>query len=260
MHPENQPPFDVLLSQLGTFQYRDKYQNPVPPTAAPAATNTPAPSGADCSGIPASQNQTVTPPCGPRGTTFSFSGGGFKPGELVGIYATQPSGAVFGAPFQAPADANGNVSGITLRTDANSELGIWADSMEGTQTHAKSIGYFKVTGTAPPTQPPSGGSCDVSGNKNGSASPSAVHTGDTIRFTATGFRPGEAVSFWFTTPDGLVVGTRAPATGLVNADGSVGPLPLPVDTFFTTFPGRWAITFQGASSANQAIIYFCVAK
>jgi hypothetical protein len=24
-HPENQPPFDVLLSQLGTFQYRVKY-------------------------------------------------------------------------------------------------------------------------------------------------------------------------------------------------------------------------------------------
>jgi hypothetical protein len=25
MHPENQPPFDVLLSQLGTFRYKDKY-------------------------------------------------------------------------------------------------------------------------------------------------------------------------------------------------------------------------------------------
>ena len=25
LHPENQPPFDVLLSQLGTFQYRGKY-------------------------------------------------------------------------------------------------------------------------------------------------------------------------------------------------------------------------------------------
>jgi hypothetical protein len=24
-HPENQPPYDVLLSQLGTFQYRMKY-------------------------------------------------------------------------------------------------------------------------------------------------------------------------------------------------------------------------------------------
>jgi hypothetical protein len=24
-HPENQPPYDVLLSQLGTFRYREKY-------------------------------------------------------------------------------------------------------------------------------------------------------------------------------------------------------------------------------------------
>jgi hypothetical protein len=25
LHPDNQPPYDVLLSQLGTFQYREKY-------------------------------------------------------------------------------------------------------------------------------------------------------------------------------------------------------------------------------------------
>ena len=24
-HPENKPPYDVLLSQLGTFRYKDKY-------------------------------------------------------------------------------------------------------------------------------------------------------------------------------------------------------------------------------------------
>jgi hypothetical protein len=24
-HPENQPPYDVLLSQLGTYQYKQKY-------------------------------------------------------------------------------------------------------------------------------------------------------------------------------------------------------------------------------------------
>jgi beta propeller repeat protein len=29
-HPENQPPYDVLLSQLGTFQYRKKYPNGAP--------------------------------------------------------------------------------------------------------------------------------------------------------------------------------------------------------------------------------------
>jgi hypothetical protein len=41
-HPENAPPYDVLLSQLGTFQFRSKYPNGAPaggqtsPTAQPA--------------------------------------------------------------------------------------------------------------------------------------------------------------------------------------------------------------------------------
>ena len=30
-HPENQPPYDVLLSQLGTFQYKQKYPAGAPP-------------------------------------------------------------------------------------------------------------------------------------------------------------------------------------------------------------------------------------
>jgi hypothetical protein len=29
-HPENQPPYDILLSQLGTFRYREKYPNGAP--------------------------------------------------------------------------------------------------------------------------------------------------------------------------------------------------------------------------------------
>jgi plastocyanin/methionine-rich copper-binding protein CopC len=33
MHPENKAPFDVLLSQLGTFQYKKKYPNGAPQTS-----------------------------------------------------------------------------------------------------------------------------------------------------------------------------------------------------------------------------------
>ena len=49
-HPENQPPNDVLLSQLGTFRYRQKYGNnppgtpaPPPPPSGPTATPVPQP-------------------------------------------------------------------------------------------------------------------------------------------------------------------------------------------------------------------------
>jgi uncharacterized cupredoxin-like copper-binding protein len=39
LHPENQPPYNVLLSQLGTFRYRAMYLQPAP-TATAAATAT----------------------------------------------------------------------------------------------------------------------------------------------------------------------------------------------------------------------------
>jgi hypothetical protein len=41
MHPENQPPFDVLLSQLGTFELTSRYPN----NSNPAAGRVPGPTG-----------------------------------------------------------------------------------------------------------------------------------------------------------------------------------------------------------------------
>ena len=43
LHPENEAPFDVLLSQLGTFRYREKY-------ATAGATTTPRPSRSPTAG------------------------------------------------------------------------------------------------------------------------------------------------------------------------------------------------------------------
>lgn len=159
-HPENQPPFDVLLSQLGTFRYKQKMQPPKPPA-------TPTPSG------PPPATNTPAPP--------------------------------------------------------------------------------------PPTNTPTGPQCDTSGNRNGSSTPTIVKVGDTIFFTARGFQPGEAVSFWFTTPSGIVVGTAAPVEGGANPDGTIGPLPLRISPSLPALGyGRWAMTFQGATSGNSAVIYFCL--
>jgi hypothetical protein len=102
------------------------------------------------------------------------------------------------------------------------------------------------------------GTCDTTGTVNGSATPVAGVVGDTIIFTGTGFAPNESVSFWFTLPNGAVLGTAQPIPGGVNPDGTVGPLPLTIPTSFAQFPGRWAITFQGTPSNHMAIIYFCV--
>ena len=42
MHPENKPPYDVLLSQLGTFRYAETHQASQPTATAPASNPTPA--------------------------------------------------------------------------------------------------------------------------------------------------------------------------------------------------------------------------
>jgi len=106
---------------------------------------------------------------------------------------------------------------------------------------------------------PAAAACDITGTVNGTASPTTVTVGDTITFNAHGFQAGEAVSFWFTTPSGIIVGTPAPIPGGVNSDGTVGPLPLTIQSSLLNLgAGRWAITFQGATSNNVAIMYFCV--
>jgi hypothetical protein len=172
-----------------------------------------------------------------------------------------PDQSVYGAPFQAEADSQGRVEGISLRTVRGDPEGIWGTSMEGTESHTKSIGYFKLASNTPPTPTPGGSAatCDTTGTHDGSAKPSSGHVGDTIMIYATGFRPGEDVSYWFPLPDGMVAGTPAPVSGGVNPDGSIGPLRFtigPGDVELGT--GKWAITFEGADSHHQAVIYFCV--
>jgi len=101
--------------------------------------------------------------------------------------------------------------------------------------------------------------CDTTGTHDGTATPAYGTAGTTITFRGTGFTPGEAVSFWFTLPDGRVAGTPSPIPNGVNADGTIGPLPFPIDQSFVDLgAGRWAITFQGATSSHTAVIYFCV--
>ncbi len=170
LHPEFKgTPNEVLLSQLGRFRFDEVYKpggqptpggtQPTPttrpgnPTPPPAATNTPAPAN-PCADVPPSQNMligvvennTITrlSNCERAGTTFAFLGDGFQPGESIGVYFTAPDQSVYGAPFQVEADAEGFSEGVTLSTTPGLTPGIYAASMEGTTTHRKAIGYFKV--------------------------------------------------------------------------------------------------------------------
>lgn len=100
--------------------------------------------------------------------------------------------------------------------------------------------------------------CDITGTRNGTATPTYGTTGSTLIFRGTGFTRGEDVSFWFTTPQQEVFGTANPLSGGVAPDGSVS-LRVTIDQILVDeAPGKWAITFQGATSNNVAVIYFCV--
>src|SRR5579859_1373877 len=161
-HPENAPPFDVLLSQLGTFQYRAKYPAAPPatilPTQPPAPTGTAIPTVSSgpittCTDIPPSQNMRVTPNCSPLFSRVSLIGENFQGDDLVGVYATMPNGGVFGAPFHVPVHSTGETQEVFLTVDDQTPyFGIWTVTMEGTRTGHKAFGYFRLI-PAIPTPP-----------------------------------------------------------------------------------------------------------
>ncbi len=172
-HPENQPPNDVLLSQLGTFRLRQK-QTPPTPTQLPATatslplppTGTPLPTAiptntpvslTDCSGIPDNQGVDIRPRCAPLFTRFSINSTGWTDEAEVGVYSTMPNGQVFGAPFHVPVIGNEGSSTETVYLTVDAETpyyGIWTVTMEGVKNHRKMYGYFKLLPYVAPTPTP----------------------------------------------------------------------------------------------------------
>ncbi|HEX2988533.1 MAG TPA: hypothetical protein VHS06_10225 [Chloroflexota bacterium] len=257
-HPENQPPHNVLLSQLGKFRWDEKNDPtptptlPPPPPRPVSPTPTPVPHdpNTDCSGIPASVNQEVRPNCGPAGTKFTFRGWGFKPGEKVGVYVTEPSQAVYGPPWQATASSSGEVR-VSLTTGTRDPAGIWATTMEGIETHAKAIGYFKVTGSGTP--PPPTGCSDVPAPVSMKVAPSTCAQGGTrFEFLGSGFTPGEKVGVYVTEPSQAVYGP--PWQIGVDGEGYTDVVSFQTEPDFPT--GIWAMTMEGVTSHHKAIGYF----
>jgi hypothetical protein len=168
LHPEFAgTPNEVLLSQVGTFAERIRHAGPVPPTQQPpsvptptrpaqpttpppppAATSTPVPTSG-CAALPPANPNVISIPasrCGPGGTVFGWTAGGFQPNELVGVYITLPDGSVFGAPFQVDTDGEGNViGGVSFQTASNFPTGVWAITFEGVDSHITQIEHFAIT-------------------------------------------------------------------------------------------------------------------
>jgi hypothetical protein len=211
-----------------------------------------------------SGNKTAlaTPSVVGPGDLIVFEASGFNPGEGISFWFTLPNGIVFGtpAPLEEAVLEDGTIPPLPLRipTEFAQFAGRWAVTFQGSASNHVSVAFFCIQ-TSPVGAPTPNPACGASANsKNGKATPNQVAPGDLIVFEASGFTSGEAVSFWFTLPDQSVFGTPAPLEGGVEDDGTIFPFATRIPQEFAQFPGTWGLTFQGASSGNTAVIFFCV--
>ena len=155
---------EVLLSQVGTFAERIRHAAPTPPTQPPAlptattpalptappppppATSTAVPVSG-CAALPAANPDVLSFPasrCARIGTTFQWTARGFQPNENVGVYITDPDGAVFGANFQLSTDGDGYIiDGVVFGTGPGYPTnGVWHITFEGVESHITKIEAF----------------------------------------------------------------------------------------------------------------------
>jgi hypothetical protein len=254
----------VMLSLLGRQFAPRELTAPLAPNAPPSAPSTPAPPSSPAAApslvrpvLPNSKNAQVLPKAGQPGQVFFFNAVGFNPREQVGIWLNSPDGAIFGAPFQAKADARGTIADaqINFQTDESSPLGIWSFVAQGVDSGKQAVGYFLLIGgalgrlPAPPAAQPG-----VPPNVDARADPKAGKAGTIFFFDAFGFKPGEEVSMMIVASDG----TQIDAGFSVKADekGSIGYAGL----YYVTEPyfplGLWSFVAKGKDSGKTSTAYF----
>lgn len=267
----NGTPFNVQMGNVGQHYYGWRYKNegcagnPVPATPGAGTTPTPGAAACDDSDVPPAKDATIQPRCGAIGTVFQIHITGFTANEKISFWITLPNSRVFGTP--RPLDAGHHPGEIDDVFDSSfidllgpGYDGIWALTYEGEQSHHQAIAWFKVLPKPPASPTPTGPTatpvplppCDLTGTKNGAASPTSGAQGTIFTITITGFQSGEQASYWLTDPDGAVFGS--PQTLTIPQDGR-GTLRLNSGALY---PGRWALTVHGLRSNNEAIVYFCV--
>ena len=236
-HPENRPPYDVLLAQLGTEAF-ERYG------AGPAAAR--------------------VDPVNPR----LFPETGHTVGGRFRTYWEQHGGlAQQGYPVSDEFDetilVNGTPRLYQVQYFQRAVFEYHAENAAPYDVLLTPLGTVRFQQTylgrcgdcpQPLTLDPAAGSCDVSGTVNGVARPAAVPAGQTVIATGYGFTQTEPVLITLTSPDGVVVTQQSD-----NVTRPGEPVGVPIYTSPSWAPGRWLLTIEGAGSHHRATIYFCVA-
>ncbi|HET6314012.1 MAG TPA: hypothetical protein VFH60_09260 [Chloroflexia bacterium] len=256
-HPENPRPYDVLLQLLGSFLYNQKYRGNAP-------------------------NQQPNTAAGSR----LFTETGKRVGGRFLDYWNRNGGlAQQGLPISEEFNEVSDLNGQTYRVQyfERAVFEYHPENQPAFQVLLSQLGTFRLRakqqggggggGNQPPAPNARATACgnlpnNVPSNDWAASDKLQVRGGETIQFAAGVFRPAEPMSFWFTFPDGSVLGTGSPLRPedvegtnfevIPNGEGILGPVPIRIPEVGREYPGIWAITFQGSQSQRQAVIYFCV--
>lgn len=239
LHPENEPPYDVLLGRLGTTEVQQAIDSGVDLVTLEEP-------------IPGCvySDSTGWNICGPildryRSVGLEMDG---QPG-----YSLAENIALFGLPLSPEIIYTVDNVEYTVqlferaRFELHPEYFPPNDVLLGLLgTEALETSYEEPTWTDPCADVPDPVNARVSPQK-------CIFLGETLLIDIAGFEPNEEVGFWITAPDDSVVGTKE----TVNI-GETGALSqLPIDTSDLA-PGLWYIVFEGTSSGNKAIVYFLI--
>jgi len=249
----------VLLSLLGRQLVPQSLTAPLAPNAPPPGPITVKPASPPSlvrPVLPPSKNARVLPQAGQPGDGFLFTAGGFEPGEKIGIWVNSPDGAIYGARFQATADARGTIDGaqIGFQTDQSTPLGTWSFVAQGVTSGRQAVGYFLLIGGALGRLPAPAPQPSIPANVDARVDPGSGPAGTVFFFDAFGFKPGEEVSLTVVASDG----TKIDAGFTVNADsqGSIGYAGL----YYVTEPyfplGLWRFVAHGKDSGKDSTGYF----
>ncbi len=130
LHPENAPPFDVLLGLLGN----EIRSNPV---AQPAPTD-------PCADVPEPINGRIRPKkCVTEGEIIAIDVYGFQPNEQIGFWINTPDGSIFGTVETLNIGPTGSVEGLPLDTEFLPP-GMWSLVFQGTTSKHQAVVYFKI--------------------------------------------------------------------------------------------------------------------
>lgn len=279
--------WQVQMGNVGQHYYRWLYGGPLPtplvPLGPPTPTRPPMPEAID---------GTVSPESALVGTPLQVSISGFRAGEEIVSWFTDPSGEARDARFNLTAGPDGKVNGISVSTLGMSP-GVWAITYHGRLSNHESVVYFLLTGgppTATTTRPPQTtptaarsttpqatatrplppqGTPDPSATvpvvptepagglvlsvRPGSGAPNGQFT-----FTARGLRGGERVQVTFTDPNGTPLYPADSNNGqyTATAEGRLEITLQPDQAFPSAPPGVWLFEVKGLQSGLEGVVGF----